>query len=128
MIVVDASVIVGALVGVEQASILARIGAEELVAPDILDVETLSALRGLWLRRTLTDAQLHTAVDDLIQLEVDRRPTTVLVPAILLHRFNLTAYDASYVALAEALDCPLITLDARMGNAPGIRCAVEILS
>lgn len=128
MIVVDASVIVDVLVNGESSrASRARLSGEEFVAPDILDVEVASALRGLWLIGRLDDVRLDRAVDDLARLQVDRHPSTVLIRRALQHRANLTSYDATYVALAETLGCPLVTRDRRIAAAPRLGCSVEVL-
>lgn len=128
MIVVDASVIVDALVNGETGrAARARLSGTELSAPDILDVEVASALRGLWLTGRLDDLRLDRAVDDLSRLRVERYQSAMLVRRSLQHRANLTTYDATYVALAEALSCPLVTRDRRIATAPRLRCSVEVL-
>lgn len=128
MIVVDASAVVAAIVGnpATAEAIAERIGSTAAVAPDIVDVEVLSALRRLWLGQKLTEAQFRFGAADLEQLALERHSSLGLAPAIIDHRHNLTAYDASYVALAEALGCALLTLDARLAHAPGLRCEVEL--
>ncbi|WP_353808857.1 type II toxin-antitoxin system VapC family toxin [Agromyces chitinivorans] len=129
MIVVDASVVVEALVGAARADATrARLAADELWAPDLLDVEVASALRGLRLAGRISDARLDRAVDDLARLRVERHPSAPLVRAALGHRDNLTTYDAMYVALAEVLGCALFTGDRRLAAASGIDCEVELLA
>jgi predicted nucleic acid-binding protein len=66
-------------------------------------------------------------VSDLEELAIERYPTRQLVWRAYELRENITAYDAAYVALAEALDCPLVTADARLARSPGIRCEVELV-
>ena len=66
------------------------------------------------------------AVGDLEDLALDRYPTRRLVPRAHELRDNVTVHDAACIALAEALDGPLVTADARLAKAPGIRCAVEL--
>lgn len=78
-----------------------------------------------WLHGDLTDERLRAAVDDLVALPVTRFPTGVLMQRAFELREDVTAYDACYVALAEILDCPLVTSDARLANASTIDCAVE---
>lgn len=127
MIIVDASVIAHALVDAHP-TIRARLSSETLAAPDILDVEVASAVRGLWLGGTLDDQQLTRATSDLARMRVERHPSAPLIPRALEMRANLTAYDATYVALAEILGCTLVTLDRRMAAASGVRCAIEVPS
>lgn len=68
------------------------------------------------------------ALVDLMDLPLERAPHRPLLPRCWELRQNLTPYDASYVALAEALEAVLITADARLAAAPGIRCEVSVLS
>lgn len=73
------------------------------------------------------EARAHQAVDLLATMAVRRVGTTALMPRIWsLHR-NLTAYDAAYVALAEALSCPLVTADHRLARSPAIAVAVVLV-
>ncbi len=67
------------------------------------------------------------AVDDLAGLPIERYPHLALLPRVWELRHNLTPYDAAYVALAEALGAVLVTADARLAEAPGLRCAIELL-
>lgn len=78
-------------------------------------------------RGTLAVDRADQAVADLADLGIQRYPHGALMPRIWELRHNLTPYDAAYVALAEALDAPLLTADARLANAPGLRCAVEVM-
>ena len=84
--------------------------------------EVANSFRKLWLRRDLTDAQLDRALAALAEVPFDVWPTKPLLPRIreLIH--NVTAYDAAYVALAEELGAPLVTLDAKLAKTPGARC------
>ncbi|GAA1465110.1 type II toxin-antitoxin system VapC family toxin [Microbacterium thalassium] len=127
MIVVDASVLVDALAGSDRAAaVRARLAEEDLAVPDIADVEVASALRGLAHAGRLDDRRLERAVADLARMRLQRHPSSLLIGRALDLRASLTPYDAVYVALAEALDCPLLTFDARIAAAPGIRCTVEV--
>ena len=128
MIVVDASVVVE-LIG-EHGSVPRlheRVLAETLLAPDILPVEVASALRGLNLGGFLEDHALGVAAGDLRRLPIDLHPSLPLVPRMLDLRYNYSAYDAAYVALAEAFRCPLLTLDRRLAKAARAHCDVEIV-
>ena len=64
---------------------------------------------------------------DLVSLPATRYPHGPFAPRVWELRSNLTPYDAAYVALAESLGCTLVTADARLAHAPGIRCAVEVM-
>lgn len=129
MIVADASAVVTALTGgTASRPARRRLEADDLAAPDIVDIEVASALRGLWLGQKLDVPRLHQAVADLARFRVKRYSSAILVRRAMELRTNLTVYDAAYVALAEALECTLVTLDRRLAAAPGIRCDVEVLS
>jgi predicted nucleic acid-binding protein len=131
LIVVDASVLANALAddaddGRVARDRLARGG--DLVAPDLIDVETVSVLRRRWLSGDLTARRFSTAIDDLEDLDLTRFPTLPLMRRSYELRSNVTSYDATYIALAEHLACSLLTADVRLAKAPGIRCNVEVLT
>lgn len=131
MIVVDASVVANAIADDHADGDRARgrlTGAGDLVAPDLVDVETVSVLRRRWLAGDLTVRRFSTAVADLEDLEVTRFPTLPLMRRAYELRANLTTYDAAYVVLAEQLACTLVTADSRMARAPGIRCSVDVVA
>jgi predicted nucleic acid-binding protein len=75
----------------------------------------------------LTTAEANAASEDLIGLPIAVYPTGPLLRRVWELRDNVTPYDACYVALAEALDCPLLTADVRLSNAPGARCSIEVM-
>ena len=130
MIVVDACVLANALADDEDAGVTARAElreAADVAAPDLIDVETVSVLRKRWLRRTLTEARFATALGHLQQLDFERVPTLRLMGRAFELRANVSAYDACYVALAEALGCELVTVDARLATAPGPLCPIRVL-
>jgi predicted nucleic acid-binding protein len=130
LIVIDASAEVAVLlnVGPEVEGIRNRIArpGETLHVPHLFDVEVLHALRGLSLRGTVSPERSRLALSRLSDTQFTRYPHTTLMGRIWELRENLTAYDATYVALAEALDAPLVTTDARLAQASGIRAAVEV--
>lgn len=130
MIVVDASVIVTALAddGSDGDRARDRLGGERLVAPHLLDVEVVSAWRRLAAAGNLDERRGRLALDDLRSLRVDRVPHAVLLDRCWELRHSLTVYDAAYVALAEAMDLPLLTLDERLSTAHGPRCPIEVLT
>ena len=110
-----------ALTGGEDADDLrADQSTQDLHAPTLLDFEVVSALRGLTLRRHLTVARAEDALRDFEDLPLHRwaYSAPLRLRAFSL-RDTLTADDAAYVALAEALDCPLVTRDARLARAGG---------
>ena len=130
MIVVDASVLANALADDHADGAAARDelrAAGRITAPDLVDVETVSVLRKRWLGRTLTDQRFEVAVAHLRQLQFERVPTLRMMHRAFELRANVSAYDACYVALAELLDCELLTTDGRLAGASGPRCAIRVL-
>lgn len=131
MIVVDASVVANALGDDGALGAAAREALRsdpEIWAPDLVDVEAMSTLRRRWRAGTLTTGQLGQAVDELRVLPIVRRPMIGLMRRAFELRDNVNPYDAAYVALAEGLGCTLVTGDQRLANAPGLRCAVEVIA
>lgn len=130
MIVVDASVLAN-VVGDDEAAgqhARARLAAASAAsAPDLVDVETVSVLRRRWLDGDLSEDRFRFAVDDLLALPITRYPVGPLMVRAFHLRANVTPYDACYVALAEALECPLVTADRRLADAPTVTCAVDVL-
>jgi predicted nucleic acid-binding protein len=129
MIVVDASVLAN-VVGDDSAQgdrARAALVGQDVSVPDLVDVEVVSVLRRRWLARTITARRFAAAIDDLAMLPADRYPTLPFMPRAYELRANVSAYDATYVALAEQLDCSLLTADARLAAAPGPRCAITLL-
>jgi len=113
--VIDSSAAVELLTNSELAVPVATVaGDAELFAPELLTLECVNALRGLERGRHLDPPEAAAAIDDLGLLPVRRIDTGPLTAAIWALRHNLTAYDASYVALARSLGCPLVTLDQRL--------------
>ena len=107
-------------------ALLARLRSDELVAPHVIDLELLEALRGLVRGRQVTLDQAADIRSDFDALSITRYAHGGLADRIWELRHNLTAYDASYVALAEILDCPVVTSDAKMAKASGHRADVEV--
>jgi predicted nucleic acid-binding protein len=101
--------------------------AGDVVAPDLVDVETVAVLRKRWIAGTVSDRRFAAAVEDLGQLDLDRYPTLPFMRRAYELRANVTAYDSAYVALAETLGCELLTGDGRLANASGPRCAIRVL-
>lgn len=123
-IVVDASVIVAALVdtGTDGRWAERMINSDDLAGPHLLPVETANVLRRAAAAHEISDDTASLAHHDLLDLSVDLYPYELVAPRIWDLRSNVTAYDAWYVALAEALDAPLATLDRRLARAAGPRC------
>ncbi|MEX0658828.1 MAG: type II toxin-antitoxin system VapC family toxin [Egibacteraceae bacterium] len=130
MIVVDASVLANVIGDDDLDGQRARreVGlAGELAAPDLVDVETLAVLRKRWIDGTVSDTRFAEAIDDLEAIELARYPTLPLLRGGYELRANVTAYDATYIALAEVLSCELLTGDARLARAPGPACRIRLL-
>ena len=127
--VVDASVVVDAFVpsGLRGQTAAAMLRADTCVAPELIDVEVLHVLRGLVRRDDVSEPEARQLVRSLDSLAIIRRPHLPFLPRIWELRDNLTAYDATYVALAEGLGCRLVTADARIAAAPGVRCEIVVL-
>ncbi len=98
-----------------------------MAVPDLARVEAISVIRRQLHPNILDSPQASRAVADLLDLPLLVYPTIHLLGRAWALRDNLTAYDACYVALAEMLDCPLLTADARLSRAPGVNCAVEVV-
>ena len=105
----------------------ARLAGEDLVAPELIDLEVASALRGLVLGRKLAVVAAEQALRRLAVLPIERSPHRTLIPRCWALRDNVTVSDAAYVALAELLGSVLVTADARLAAAPGARCVIELL-
>jgi predicted nucleic acid-binding protein len=130
MIVVDASAMIEALLRTPAAAAVdARLfePGETLHAPHLLDVEVAQVIRRYVANGDIDADRGREALDDLADLRLRRYPHDVLLPRIWELRHNLTAYDAAYVALAEALDAPLLTRDRRLAAAAGVRARVELI-
>ena len=129
MIVVDCAAVVDALTRVEGSDRLrGRLATEDLHAPALLDYEVVSALRRLVRRGALSADRAAEALADYGDVALARWSAHhALRRRAWALRENLSAFDAAYVALAEALDCPLVTRDARLARAPGHDARVEVI-
>jgi predicted nucleic acid-binding protein len=129
VIVVDASAIVEVLLNTPQAPrIRNRLFAagDVLAAPHLLDLEVTQALRRYRLAAELTAERAEAALQDLAALRLHRYPHNLFLPRIWELRHNMTAYDAVYVALAEALNAVLVTCDGAFASAGGHKVSVEL--
>jgi predicted nucleic acid-binding protein len=125
VIVVDASAVVLGLLNDADAR---RLMAEEALAvPYLIDSEVAHALRGQVARGVIAVQVATRALQRWTQLGVSRFAAVGLLPRIWELRENVSAYDATYIALAEQLDCHLVTADARLSRAPGPHCPITVL-
>lgn len=126
-IVVDASALVEVVTRSPLAAdVEARFCGHDLVAPDLINQEVLSAVRRLRHRALIDEAAGRRAVENLVRAPLRRVVTTALLHRSWSLRHVVTSYDAAYVALAKRLGCPLITCDRALSRAPGL--GVEVLA
>jgi predicted nucleic acid-binding protein len=128
LIVVDASALVKVLTPARPDHVLDRRlqEADSLHAPHLVDVEVANGLRRAAATGSVSTDRAQDALLDLDTMPITRYPHGALLPRAWELRDNLTAYDAMYVALAEVLEAPLVTCDARLARTPGIQAAVEL--
>jgi predicted nucleic acid-binding protein len=126
-VVVDASALVAALTDAGPAGdwVAGALADRHLVAPDLAPVETANVLRRLEHAGRLSTAEASLAHSDLLALGLELWPYSILGSRTWQLRGSLTAYDATYVALAEMLDVPLITLDSRLARAASSVAGVQ---
>jgi predicted nucleic acid-binding protein len=130
VIVVDASAVLELLLNTAAgATVAERLFApnETLHAPHLLDLEIAQVLRRYFLAGEIDAARGTQALDDLVDLPLTRYPHDLLVSRVWSLRANCTAYDAAYIALAEALGATLVTRDGGLGAAGWHRARVEVL-
>jgi predicted nucleic acid-binding protein len=122
MLVVDTSALLAALADrTPDAPLVSRLADDgDLHAPHLIDIEILQALRGLVRGGKLSADRADDVRTDVAALAITRYGHEALVGRVWALRDNLTAYDAVFVALSEALGVPLITCDRRLAAAPGI--------
>lgn len=129
MLAIDASVLAVALLddGPDGDVVRRRLRGEQLAAPALIDLEVASVWRGLARGGQLDPRRVGLALADLRELPVQRFEHTRFLVRCWELRDNLTIYDAAYVALAEALDVPLLTGDRRLARSTGPRCVIEVV-
>jgi predicted nucleic acid-binding protein len=130
MIVVDASAVLEFLL---QTPLGARVEArlfrrdDEFHVPHLLDVEVVQGLRRLVRTGEVSSSRATEAIADLSELDLHRHSHLDLLGRAWKLRDNISAYDAMYVALAEAIDASIVTCDAALSKAPGHRAAIELI-
>lgn len=130
MIVVDASAVLEALLRTPAAKAVEKWlfdPRQTLHAPHLLDIEVAQVIRRYSAKGEIDSERGRAALADLADLPLHRYPHDFLLPRIWDLRNNLTAYDAAYVALAEALDAPLLTRDQRLAAAAAHHARVELV-
>lgn len=129
--VLDASAVVELVLGTRSGmQILTRIADPQLSlhSPELVDIEVLSVLRRYELTDIIPPDRIACAIDNLRDLDLRRHPHGPILPRIWSWRYNLTSYDAACVALAEVLQAPLLTTDARLAGAPRLPVRVEVFT
>jgi predicted nucleic acid-binding protein len=129
VIVLDASAVLELLLRTPSAEIVERriFARQSLHAPHLIDVEVAQVLRRYAASGEVDAGRCREALEDMGDLPLARYSHDMLLPRIWELRGNLTAYDAAYVALAEALEAPLLTCDRKLSRAPGLRARVELV-
>ena len=129
VLVIDASVLAVALLddGTDGDLLRSRLRGHQLAAPALIDLEVASAWRRLARGGHLDPRRVGLALDDLRELPIQRVEHTRLLDRCWELRDNLTIYDAAYVAIAEALQAPLLTGDRRLARSTGPRCVIEVV-
>lgn len=130
MIVVDASAVIEVVLRTRAAAAVERRVhdmRETLHAPHLVDIEIAHVIRRSTAKGEVSGDRGRAAIDDLADFPMHRHPHLALLPRIWELRHNLSAYDAAYVALAEALDAPLVTRDARLAASSGHRARIELV-
>jgi predicted nucleic acid-binding protein len=127
-VVVDSSALTALLIdsGPDGKWVAAAGAGAALAAPSLAGFETANILRRHELAGLISSDQAAQAHADLLDLAIEHWPYELLATRAWVLRTNLSIYDASYVALAELLGATLVTLDRRIGGAPGTRCAIAM--
>jgi predicted nucleic acid-binding protein len=125
VIVLDASAAVLALVNDGDAR--RRLASERVAVPHLVDAEIAHALRAQVQRGRIRTGDARSALVRWARLGIRRFGAVALLPRVWELRENVSAYDATYVALAEATDCELVTGDGRLARAPGPTCVITVV-
>lgn len=130
MIVIDASAVIELLLNSTAGARVANrifVESESLHAPHLLDLEVTQVLRRYVVSKELTIERADHALEDFLDLPLHRYPHIDWLPRIWELRVSLTAYDAAYVCLAEALDSPLLTCDIKLRNSHGHTARIDFV-
>jgi predicted nucleic acid-binding protein len=127
--VTDTSALLPALVDAGSAGETARaaLSVPDLIAPQLIDIEFVHVLRGRVRQGKLRVEDAAQAIADLSRMPLERFDLLPLLDRVWELRDNLTAYDATFVALAETFDAVLVTADERLSKSPGPRCAFQVI-
>jgi len=131
MIVLDASAALELVLrAADHPGLVARVlrSGETIAAPHLLDLEMAQVLRRFVMAGDVSETRAREALDDHRCLGIVRYPHDGLLERIWQLRASCTAYDAAYLALAEALDAVLVTCDGRLAAVPGCRAVVDVVS
>lgn len=131
MIVVDASTILDLLLQTPRSAAVERRilrDGETIHAPALIDLEVAQVLRRYVVRGEMSAKRASAALDTMKVFPIARYAHDALLSRVWELRENLTAYDAAYVALAEALRSPLVTGDERLARVPGVRATIELIA
>ena len=125
-VVADSSALVASVVnsGSDTRWVDAAFAGEYLACPELALAEATNILRRMEISGRISRADAASAYDNLLEIEIELHPFAPYAERIWELRNNLTIYDAWYVALAESLDCSLVTLDRRLSRATGPNCPI----
>jgi predicted nucleic acid-binding protein len=130
LIVIDASAVLELLlrtdkgIKVQERALVSR---ESLHAPHLIDIEVTQTLRRLVHLKEISAARGKQALEDHVALNIKRAEHREFLERVWALRDSVTAYDAAYVVLAEILDAPLITCDAKLARSHGHEARIELL-
>jgi predicted nucleic acid-binding protein len=125
-VIVDNSALIEIVAGQPDRQLLKRLWTTSGCAPEVLDAEALNTLRRLALRGLLTDGQATAAMRQVADAPIARCPHRPLLSRAWELRHSVAGSDALYVALAEQLDSPLVTCDAKLANSHGHGAKIEL--
>jgi predicted nucleic acid-binding protein len=131
VIVVDSSIILEVLLRTKSARLIEKkifSRGQTLHAPHLIDIEIAQVIRRYTSAGEITAERAFQAIEDLIDFRISRYSHEILLARIWELRTNMTAYDASYVALAEILDAPLLTRDSKLARSPGSTAKIQLIS